>query len=63
MFVPEIVESNGVDVVVVGPVRGSIEQILDGSVGTIKPALTEPSDLPKPARLQYYKDIPRMGRR
>jgi radical SAM superfamily enzyme YgiQ (UPF0313 family) len=63
MSVPEIIESDGVDIVVVGPVRGSIEAILGGSVGVIKTRLTEPSDLPKPARRQYYEDIPRMGER
>lgn len=60
---PEIIDSDEVDVVVVGPVRGSIERILDGERGVIKTVPTHPADLPKPARGRYYEDIPRMGSR
>ena len=58
---PEIVDDNHVDAVVVGPVRGSIERLLRGDRGIIHTYPTTPGDLPKPARQQYYKDIPRMG--
>ena len=60
---PEIAESDEVDVVVVGPVRGSIESILLGRRGIIKTAPTNPADLPSPARREYYRDIPRMATR
>lgn len=60
---PKISEMDEVDVVVVGPVRGSIEKILAGEKGMIKTDLTTPGDLPMPARKEYYKDIPRMGSR
>lgn len=60
---PEIINMEGVDIVVVGPVRGSIDKILDGERGIIKTHLTIPRDMPMPARKQYYKDIPRMATR
>ena len=63
MAAPEIVENLGVDVVVVGPVRGSIQKILDGVVGVIKTEPTTPGDLSIPARQEYYNDIPRMADR
>ena len=63
MSVPEITELDSIDIVVLGPVRGSIERILAGEVGVIKTPLTNPADLALPAREQYYKDIPRLARR
>ena len=60
---PEIVKEYGIDVVVVGPVRGSIEKILDGVVGVIKTEPTTPRDMARPARSIYYQDIPRMAKR
>jgi radical SAM superfamily enzyme YgiQ (UPF0313 family) len=60
---PTIEQLPDVDIVVVGPVRGSIPKILNGSRGTLKIEPTEPSDIPLPARRQYYSDIPRMARR
>lgn len=63
MSVPEITELDAVDVVVLGPVRGSIERILAGEVGVIKTPLTNPADLARPAREQCYKDIPRLAHR
>ncbi len=57
---PDIVEEPDVDIVVVGPVRGSIERILDGEKGTIRTKLTTPDDMPFPSREQYYNDISRM---
>lgn len=61
--VPDIVELDEIDVVVVGPVRGSIEQILSGTRGVIRTRLTSPEDMPMPARKEYYRDIPRMASR
>lgn len=60
---PEIVEMAEVDVVVVGPVRGSIEKVLAGEKGVIRTHPTTPDDLPMPARKEYYRDIPRMAKR
>lgn len=60
---PKISELEEVDVVVIGPVRGSIEKILAGEKGVIKTHPTTPDDLPRPARKEYYRDIPRMAKR
>ena len=60
---PQIIDSDGVDVVVVGPVRGSVKRILGGERGLIQTVPTDPGDLPRPARKQYYQDIPRMANR
>jgi radical SAM superfamily enzyme YgiQ (UPF0313 family) len=60
---PRIVEDAGVDVVVIGPARGAVEQILGGTRGVIRTVPTTPADLSMPAREQYYADIPRMGKR
>lgn len=60
---PEIIKDYAIDAVVIGPVNGSIEKILDGERGIIRTEPTTPADLPKPARKQYYKDIPRAGKR
>lgn len=60
---PEISSYDQIDVVVVGPVRGSIKPIIDGYKGVFKSVLTTPDDLPMPVREQYYKDIPRIASR
>ena len=59
MACPGIINDKNIDVVVVGPVRGSLEKIFAGSRGIIRTELTSPADLPKPARKQYFRDIPR----
>lgn len=58
--VPQIAEMEGVDVVVRGPVRGSVEKILEGKQGLITTTPTTPDDLPMPARQEYFRDVPRM---
>lgn len=60
---PEIINDRGVDIVVVGPVRSTIERILVGEKGIIKSKPVSPADMPKPARREYYRDIPRMANR
>ena len=63
MSVPSIVDSEEVDVAVVGPVRGSVERVLAGERGVIRTVPTTPEDLPRPARAECYRDIPRLGDR
>ncbi|MBW1685108.1 MAG: cobalamin-dependent protein [Deltaproteobacteria bacterium] len=63
MSSPGISELDGVDIVIVGPVRGSVPRILSGERGAVRTPLTTPDDLPRPARKQYYEDVPRMGAR
>jgi len=57
---PDMVRDPDIDIVVVGPVRGAIEKILDGDRGVIKTELTTPENMSFPSREQYYNDIPRM---
>jgi radical SAM superfamily enzyme YgiQ (UPF0313 family) len=57
---PNIIEDPYVDVVVIGPVRGSIQRILNGEKGIIRTELTLPEDMPFPYRKKYYEDIPRI---
>jgi radical SAM superfamily enzyme YgiQ (UPF0313 family) len=59
--VPDIINEDKIDIVVVGPVRGSIEKILSGERGVIRTHPTNPEDMPMPARKEYYRDIPRMA--
>ncbi len=61
--VPDIIKLDEIDIVVVGPVRGSIEKIIAGEKGIIRTPLTNPADMPMPARKEYYRDIPRMTNR
>lgn len=60
---PEIADLPEVDIVVIGPVRGSVDKILSGERGVIRTILTTPDDLPMPAREEYYRDIPRLATR
>lgn len=52
-----------IDIVVKGPVRGSIPLILEDEKRVIAIAPTTPDDMPRPARTEYYRDIPRAGKR
>jgi radical SAM superfamily enzyme YgiQ (UPF0313 family) len=61
--VQSIIDLEGVDVAVVGPVRGSVERLLAGERGLIRTPFTHPDDLPMPARREYFRDVPRMGTR
>jgi len=60
---PAIINLEEIDIVVVGPVRGSIDKIISGEKGLIRTHLTDPADMPMPARKEYYRDIPRMATR
>lgn len=60
---PDISKLNNVDVVVRGPVNGSVERFLNGERGIITTIPGNPNDLPMPAREKCYEDIPRMGQR
>jgi radical SAM superfamily enzyme YgiQ (UPF0313 family) len=60
---PGIAELPGIDLVVVGPVRGAAERMLAGERGLIRTAPTVPGDLPAPARRELYRDVPRMASR
>lgn len=57
---PDMIKDIDVDIVVIGPVRGSVEKMLNGDRGVIRTEITTPDDMPFPSRGQYYNDIPRM---
>lgn len=63
MSVPAIARSEEVDAVVVGPVRGCFDRILAGERGVIRTVPTTAGDLPRPARAECYRDIPRLASR
>jgi radical SAM superfamily enzyme YgiQ (UPF0313 family) len=63
MSSPAISEIKGVDLVVIGPVKGAIEKILKKEQRLIQTMLSAPDDLAMPARHEYYRDIPRMASR
>jgi len=59
----KILHNRDIDVAVKGPVRGSIQRILDGERRLIVTSPTTPDDMPWPARKEYYRDIPRLAKR
>ncbi|MFC2140419.1 B12-binding domain-containing radical SAM protein [Candidatus Auribacterota bacterium] len=59
----QIIDIHNIDIVVIGPIRGSIKKILTKEKGVIKTCPTAPDDLQMPARKEYYRDIPRMRNR
>lgn len=61
MSSPSISEIEGVDIVVIGPVKGLIEKILRKKQRVIRTIPSRPDDLATPARNEYYRDIPRMA--
>lgn len=63
MSSPSISGIEGVDIVVIGPVKGSIEKILRREQRVIRTMPSRPDDLAMPARDEYYRDIPRMASR
>jgi len=63
IFSPSISEIKGIDIVVIGPVKSSIEKILRKEKGLIWTVPSKPDDLAMPARKEYYRDIPRMASR
>lgn len=59
--VPEIIELKEVDIVVIGPVFGTIDAIINSKGSTvIKGNPIAPLDV-KPSRRRYYEEIPRIG--
>lgn len=52
-----------IDIAIIGPIKGAVEQILSRDKNTIKTIPTTIDDLGLPARKEYYRDIPRMRNR
>ncbi len=61
LAVPEIVQLDEVDIAVIGPVYGTIDDIINSKTSTvIKGNPISPENL-KPAKREYYEQIPRIG--
>ncbi|MBF0328710.1 MAG: cobalamin-dependent protein [Nitrospirae bacterium] len=62
---PEVVELEEIDIIVVGPVFGTIDNIINnrGSSGLVVKGNLIPIDQIMPAKREYYTDIPRIGSR
>lgn len=61
--VPEIVQLDAVDIVVIGPVYGTIDAIINSKKSTIiKGNAISPKHL-EPVKREYYEQIPRIGNR
>lgn len=60
--VPEIIQLDEVDIVIRGPVYGTIDAIINSKVSrVIKGNPIPPEDI-QPAKREYYKEIPRIGK-
>lgn len=56
-------KNSEVDLVVVGPVRGAIDTIIErgNEKGLIRTAPTTPTDMPSPTRREFYEAMPRLA--
>lgn len=61
--VPEIVQLDEVDVVVIGPVYGTIDAIINSKTSTVIKGNAISPEYLKPAKREYYEQIPRVGNR
>lgn len=63
LAVPESINLDGVDIIVRGPVYGTIDKIISSTGKEVFQGSIVPVDKMIPAREEYYKDIPRMANR
>ena len=61
--IPDCINTRGVDIVVIGPVHGTIEQIIEAHKKEVIRGQLVPVENMVPERQKYYDDIPRVGRR
>ena len=61
--VPECIESNAIDIVVTGPVYGTVSKIIEGKPKSIIRGTPVPSSEMRPAVHDYYASIARMANR
>ena len=62
LAVPEIIKLDEVDIAVIGPVYGTIDEIINSKAsGIIKGNPISPENI-MPAKREYYEQIPRMGK-
>ena len=60
---PAVAELDGIDTVVVGPVYGTIEPIVEGASGNILKGYPVSVDLMTPARREYFEAVESIGSR
>ncbi|MGB5619472.1 MAG: B12-binding domain-containing radical SAM protein [Desulfobacterales bacterium] len=61
--VPETCELDGIDKIVVGPVYGTIEKIIEGVSKKVLRGQPVPVDMMTPARREYFEAVPNIGNR
>jgi radical SAM superfamily enzyme YgiQ (UPF0313 family) len=61
--VPEACDLDGIDKIVVGPVYGTIDQIVAGSGDKILKGSPVPVHLMTPSRREYFEAVPNIGER
>ena len=61
--VPETCELDGIDKIVVGPVYGAIEEIIEGTSKKVLRGQPVPVDMMTPSRREYFEAVPNIGSR
>jgi radical SAM superfamily enzyme YgiQ (UPF0313 family) len=61
--IPEVSDQNGIDTIVVGPVYGTIEKIVETSSDKIIKGYPIPVRKMTPARREYFEAVPNIGHR
>jgi len=60
---PEVADVDGVDTIVIGPVYGTIDKIVEGSSGEIIKGYPIPVEKMMPARREYFASVKSIGER
>jgi len=63
LAVPECIESKAIDIVVIGPVHGTVEKIIESKANNVIMGMPTSYDKMRPAVRDYYFSIPRMANR
>ena len=61
--VPEVSDEDGIDIIVLGPVYGTIEKIVAGNSEKILRGHPVPVHMMKPASREYFETVPNIGNR
>ncbi len=60
---PEVYDLNGIDTIVVGPVYGTIDKIVESTFEKVLKGFPVPVHMMTPARREYFETIPNIGGR
>jgi len=61
--VPEVADQDGIDIIVVGPVYGTIDQIIQVESKKVLRGRPVPVDMMTPSRREYFEAVPGIGDR